>query len=256
MKIIFFNVWGNRIKVDFLDYLKNESETTDIFCFQETTDRVRKYAKSILTDYTEIFSQKFIKENVFLQGIYIKKSVKVKSFTSIMTDDTEIGLGLIIHFIYNQNNIYLANIHGISQPGNKLDTPPRLRQSQFILKHFSKLNGYKIIGGDFNADIFRFNSNLFVGKQGDNFTLTVNSCLNVSANLVVNNNTTLNKLLTIGTSIFNDITTFNDTIILNSDLIHQNREKGAIQHYQNHGKKENYGMMNDAKSWLDRVAGI
>jgi len=80
------------------------------------------------------------------------------------------------------------------------------------------LNVNQIIGGDFNADIFRFNSNLNIGKQGDNFILNVYSQANINGNLTVNNNTLLKNTIINGTTDFNDISTFNDDILLNADL--------------------------------------
>lgn len=76
----------------------------------------------------------------------------------------------------------------------------------------------QIFGGDFNKDIFRFTSNLYIGKQGDNFYLNIYSHANINGNLVVNKDTLLNNLTTNGVSEFNDITTFNDDINLYADL--------------------------------------
>lgn len=76
----------------------------------------------------------------------------------------------------------------------------------------------QIFGGDFNKDIFRFTSNLYIGKQGDNFYLNIYSHANINGNLIVNKESLLHNLTTTGISEFNDIATFNDDIMLNADL--------------------------------------
>ena len=80
------------------------------------------------------------------------------------------------------------------------------------------LKANQIIGTDFNVDIFRFNSNLSVGKQGDNFSFNVYSHAFIHGNFMVDNNTTLFNTIVNGTCEFNDIATFYDNVLFNADL--------------------------------------
>ena len=47
-------------------------------------------------------------------------------------------------------NLNLANVHGKTHPGDKYDTPIRIKQSARIINFFEQMQGLTIIGGDFN----------------------------------------------------------------------------------------------------------
>ena len=65
---------------------------------------------------------------------------------------------------------------------------------------------------------FVFNSNLYVGKEGDDYTLEVNNKLDVKGNLNVYNQTFMNKA-EINTAIFNNDIILDNDIHINKDVI-------------------------------------
>jgi endonuclease/exonuclease/phosphatase family metal-dependent hydrolase len=52
----------------------------------------------------------------------------------------------------NGINFWIGNVHGKARPGEKEDTPVRIKQSEKIINYFKDLAGPKIIGGDFNLN--------------------------------------------------------------------------------------------------------
>lgn len=48
------------------------------------------------------------------------------------------------------SNLHIANVHGKTHPGHKLDTPTRIKQSKAIIDFLENKKGLKIVGGDFN----------------------------------------------------------------------------------------------------------
>jgi hypothetical protein len=74
-----------------------------------------------------------------------------------------------------------------------------------------------IIPGDFTQGIFRFNSNLYVGYEGDQYTLEVNNKLLVNGNMQVTDLATF-KDVSIDNATFNNATTFDHDIYVNQDL--------------------------------------
>ena len=55
-----------------------------------------------------------------------------------------------VRFKKNGTPYTLANVHGVAYPGNKLDVPERIAQSQKIIDFLAAETGEKILGGDFN----------------------------------------------------------------------------------------------------------
>ena len=67
-----------------------------------------------------------------------------------MDGDTSVGVAETFKLSLGLNDLHISNIHGISQPGDKKDNPARIRQTEQIINNNSKMNGPRIIGGDFN----------------------------------------------------------------------------------------------------------
>jgi hypothetical protein len=74
-----------------------------------------------------------------------------------------------------------------------------------------------IIPGDFTQGIFRFNSNLYVGYEGDQYTLEVNNKLLVNGDMQVTDLATFRDV-SIDNATFNNATTFDHDIYVNQDL--------------------------------------
>ncbi len=151
LKIVFLNTWNGKIREEFSDFIKKQSIDTDIFCFQEAYDEMRQLAIDILPDYNELAAYKFvIEDDDFPQATYIRKNIEVISSGTILENQKNTGLGIFHEIKVGENNVFITNFHGISKPGNKLDNPERILQSESLIKFWKDKPGLKIIGGDFN----------------------------------------------------------------------------------------------------------
>ena len=87
----------------------------------------------------------------------------------------------------------------------------------YIRKQGLNFKANEIIPGDFVKGVFIFNSNLYVGRDGDNHTLEVNNVLNVKGDLQVTNNASFNNII-VNNAIFNNETTFNKDLNIDKDV--------------------------------------
>ena len=185
MKLICLNLWGGTLLDEILDFIKTNSNDTDIFCFQEVytspkeTRTPSNYQSNLLQkiietlpDYSYHFSPQFHDRDFHYtldypisQGLttFWKESLKP-------IDKGEV-------FIYGKENEYIqipgknqiipprnmqyvefdkfivTNLHGYWAPLPKYDTPQRIKQSEIILEFFKKYDKPKILTGDFNLGI-------------------------------------------------------------------------------------------------------
>jgi endonuclease/exonuclease/phosphatase (EEP) superfamily protein YafD len=155
MRIIFLNSWFGKVGKPFFDFIKKEKEKTDVFCLMEFNEDSVKGIFN-LSDWNK-FGYKgtfleilgFHDENV----IFSRKKYSIidsGSFNTTPPVINETGIVQYIQVKFGDKNLTIANVHGISKPGEKFDTPERLGQSKKIIEHFKGMNGLKIIGGDFN----------------------------------------------------------------------------------------------------------
>lgn len=186
MKLISLNIWGGKAYEPLMKFIKEAVPTTDIFCLQEVfsspeTESVKGGIRiNILSDLSQAlpeFSSYFAPEgdNFVLggpvdfeisggQATFIKKKTvpKVDSAGTIFTfgkrkkmqkHETFADLGSnfqYLRFESNSREYTICNFHGISEPGDKLDTPARLEQSRKIRQFIENEKRIKIFCGDFN----------------------------------------------------------------------------------------------------------
>ena len=156
MKIIFLNALQGKID-GVKQFIQKQSQDTDIFCFQESFNRLHSqiFCCDWLKNY-QCFSKKkrVNQEDEFSNSTFINSKYLVTDTQTIGQGDLAIGLGLYNQIEAPQHQVFhLGNIHGHARPGDKQDNPARLRQSQNIIDFFKDLSGPKIIGGDFNLDL-------------------------------------------------------------------------------------------------------
>ena len=87
------------------------------------------------------------------QAIFVKKTFKaVSPGKTFVYRKTENDRGFLMYADLQKEGktFSVGNIHGKWSPGNKFDTPIRLKQSQKIISFFKKKNLPTIVGGDFN----------------------------------------------------------------------------------------------------------
>ncbi len=182
MKLISLNIWGGNEFDALFSFLSSHAENTDIFCFQEVFDSplsvvsrgtrvdILKKLEKIFPGHQSFFSpiQDAVDENgavdipsTFGQALFIKKNliVEKKGFVfayrgaNVMQGDDWGTLGAGFQYAQMKNGampLTVVGVHGTSRPGNKLDTPDRLAQSQKILDFLKNIEGRKIVCGDFN----------------------------------------------------------------------------------------------------------
>jgi endonuclease/exonuclease/phosphatase family metal-dependent hydrolase len=156
MRAIFLNIWQGQVWDKLQDFIESETSKTDIFSFVEVDPRVYKKLKEILPGYESVYG-KFTKIK-YLDGVYEGRAIFYKKGIKLLNDravkiyepsDTE-GGGL--HFAeleVDGKRLFVGVVHGISKPGDKLDSKERLKQSEIIIDTF-KGKSPVIIGGDFN----------------------------------------------------------------------------------------------------------
>jgi hypothetical protein len=107
--------------------------------------------------------QGFIEKGMFLESfgvidcqvIFAKKSFEVVSSGRInLYENTTNDVGFASYIILKKSGktINLLDVHGKVLPGDKNDTPIRLKQSETIIDFMKDKEGSKIIGGDFNLN--------------------------------------------------------------------------------------------------------
>jgi len=159
MRIIFLNSWFGEAGKPFFDFIKKESSKTDIFCFMEFTPDLFIKVSEILTGHTGFIEKGMVLESkgvVDCQVIFTRKDINVTASGKLnlyKNATNDVGFGSFVIFEKEGKIINLLNIHGKSQPGHKMDTPARIKQSKILIDFFKDKNGPKIIGGDFNLNL-------------------------------------------------------------------------------------------------------
>lgn len=171
------------MKKELFLYLKDQAQDTDIFCFQEVFSsaagpldfkgaRCRLFSelRELLTGFEGYFSpayggwidmQKVGFEIFEGQAIFVKNSFSVKDVGATFIFGQQ-EMEITADFINEPKNLQyvqldvagkdllIANAHGKWHPGEKLDTPERIEQSQRVLAFLKKYSCPKILCGDFN----------------------------------------------------------------------------------------------------------
>jgi len=173
MRLISLNIWGGRVHQALLDFVKNHAEDTDIFCFQEVyktptdtavQDNVRTniYAEleHILPGYTGFY---MVTENnyaethvsefgvAFGQAVFVKTSLGATRLEYGVSEEAGAKLLLGINVRQNDKVYSIINFHGVHDGQGKIDNEKRLAQSKAIQDVLKKINGLKILCGDFNV---------------------------------------------------------------------------------------------------------
>ncbi len=153
MKLVFLNVWGGQRKDELLSYIEHHAHDTDIFCFQEASEKMKFDCAQLLKDYREISDSKFISYNDnFSQTLFVRKNIKIISSGTLLADDVTVGLAVYAEIEIGGKRAYVCNVHGCARPSEKLDSPGRLHFSAYLIDFFKSKDVPVIIGGDFNLD--------------------------------------------------------------------------------------------------------
>jgi len=150
--MIYLNAWNARVPDALTEYIEDRAPETEIFCFQEAYDDMKKLCARLLPNYVAYDDYKFVTEDDdFPQVTYVRDDIPVLSSGSILKDQPNCGLGLFVEVQPEgaKESTFVCNFHGMSRPVDKLDDPNRLTQSRTLIDFF-KGKDRAIIGGDFN----------------------------------------------------------------------------------------------------------
>lgn len=179
MKLISLNVWGGTVHDPLLAFIEEHSLDTDIFCLQEVLKdgkgkTLRNEVKNlynkicdILPDHVGYFSEygeggyysEPSKSLDFKYGIacFVRSTLKQDFVAGITLYDLDkkwndytgrlaAGAALAIQV----EDYAIINVHGMWQGSIKTDTEAKIEQSYKILDLAEKVQGLKVICGDFN----------------------------------------------------------------------------------------------------------
>lgn len=157
MRVIFLNSWYAKAGQPFYDFISAESSKTDIFCLSEIYPDLFSKIGVILADFKGFYGKGIFDRNMnfrYGQAVYAK-SVKAEEMAKLKSptdfeNEPDFAFAMVFKIELQRGFFYLVNLHGKSRPGNKLDTPARIKQSGMIISFLKDLPGPKIIGGDFN----------------------------------------------------------------------------------------------------------
>lgn len=154
MRIEFLNAWRGRTGNVIEEYLQQEAKNVDVFCFQEADGELAGICGRIFGGRFSLYTAyKWVDEkDIFSQAVYVKGGLTAVKTEEILKEIPNVGLGLSCQIENGNGRINLANIHGISRPGDKLDTEARLMQSGEIIQCLGEEEGLTIVGGDFNLE--------------------------------------------------------------------------------------------------------
>ena len=186
MKLICLNIWGGQAYEPLMEFIREQSESTDIFCFQEvyrssrkdmgTSNKTRIHIldelATALPDFNYVFHRVLSGEDnsgpvdfeiETGQAEFIKKSISIISSGEVSLHSHQ-NCSLPHKHEFSPNNfgysrisygnsiITVINIHALTyNPDNKLGTPERLEQSRLIKEFALNEKGSVIICGDFNV---------------------------------------------------------------------------------------------------------
>ncbi len=156
MRIIFLNSWYGTAGKPYFDFIKKESSKTDIFCFMEVSPDLYSKLLLLLKDFNVIYEKGHLVGSPAIicgQAVFITKEMKIDENGKVSIchpSNKDVGIMQFAKLNIGERIIWLGSLHGKTLPGDKLDTPIRLKQSQKIIDFFEDKPGLKIIGGDFN----------------------------------------------------------------------------------------------------------
>ncbi len=87
------------------------------------------------------------------RSIFVNKNLKIVNRGKLQpfkVTPKDAGGFQYIRLEIEGKKLFVGEVHGKTHPGNKLDTPERLGQSEMIINFLKNIQGAKIVGGDFN----------------------------------------------------------------------------------------------------------
>ena len=140
-----------------MDFILREAPSTDVFCFQEMYQNDAEITAALHNFSVEftaavegqglaIFSKKTHTAaygSVFVAG----------SYNTLIPEGSHVNWPTVLQYAEvagPSGKFVFAHIHGLPYPGNKLDTPDRLAQSDAIVRWVRSQKNPTVLSGDFN----------------------------------------------------------------------------------------------------------
>lgn len=186
LRIVSLNTWGGNVLEPLLQFVRQQAETTDIFCFQEILNapvhvpldcgfRTDLYHQltATLPAFTGRFDPVVSWDQPVADGgapvhvpfglaTFARRTLPIleqRREWIIEHDDTLDAVpGLyrtarqlqLTRIRTARSSLLVANFHGMSRPGSKLDSDERLEQSRAIRRVMDRHSGPSVLMGDFN----------------------------------------------------------------------------------------------------------
>ncbi|MFA5947253.1 MAG: endonuclease/exonuclease/phosphatase family protein [Patescibacteria group bacterium] len=185
MKIISLNTFGGNVFEPLMQFVEKLAADTDVFCFQEIMNdahgefpqpekgarltllkelvkRLPDFQMSFMVaqekydfDANEKGSSDeglaiFVRNGISIVGrgnFFIMNGLN----TFVPHDYSTLGSpAMFVQIPFGDTMLTICNVHGNSEPANKLDSPARLLQSKKIIDTLAHFKGEKMVMGDFN----------------------------------------------------------------------------------------------------------
>lgn len=151
MKIVFLNVCHGEMGENLINFMREQSLDTDIFCLEEANKGPGLFCEGLLPKHQFVIVGKILRDGSnFFQAMCVRKEFQIIGSETLLEENPDMGLGLYAHIRDGSRDAHILNIHGVPQPGTKLDNPDRLEQSSDIISFLKNKRGPVIVGGDFN----------------------------------------------------------------------------------------------------------
>lgn len=174
MRLITLNTWSARIREPFIEFIKKYQDV-DIFCFQEINYKSEEilgeeypdahhnlFAEltALLPDHVGFFRPAL--QGVYGIAVFIKKDYSVLEEGDILiharnqegtANDGHHDRNMQwLKFEHEGKILTVLNVHGLWNGKGKDDVPEKIAQSKVIKGFMDKIDGSKILCGDFNLN--------------------------------------------------------------------------------------------------------
>jgi exonuclease III len=164
------NVWGGNMLDQLVDFVSEQSDSTDIFCFQEILHskkdiidlpyqykgRTLRTLTKQLPRFKSYFTEPYTSFGERL-ATFVRDDIQVRenSWETLVPQQKtgEYSIGSNLQYVTmkaGEDEFLLGNVHGFWIKGNSGDTPERIDQSRKILRVLTRFKEPKILCGDFN----------------------------------------------------------------------------------------------------------
>lgn len=156
MEIVYLNSGRFMAEQPVREYMAGRLSQTDILCLQEAPDTIASISRALMQNFCcNVAEKDALTGKYYRLGLLTNTCIRVIQNETLLSDEEACGLVMATTMAVLGKEDYplmIGNIHGIPYPGDKNDSPGRLKQSRGILDFFQKFPGPKIIGGDFNLN--------------------------------------------------------------------------------------------------------